>query len=85
VIGWVYAPFRLKDLITAVLQTELNVSQVQLYDLGPDGRSEPELLFDSLSSNGDAATPATATALVHDLAMVLHGRQWRLRYITDCP
>lgn len=80
VVGWVYAPFRLKDLITAVLQTELNVSQVQLYDMGPDGAAPPELLFDSLSSNGDPITPASATNLVHDLPMVLHGRQWRLRY-----
>lgn len=80
VVGWVYAPFRLKDLVTAVLQTELNVAQVQLYDLGPDGGARPELLFDSLSNHDAAVTPATATRLVHERRMTLHGREWLLRY-----
>ncbi len=77
--GWVYAPFRLKDLIDAVLQGDRQAVSIRLSDRGHDGRAIESLLFDSragMTSKDDLQLRDLAVTL----PMEINGRVWSVRY-----
>ena len=78
--GWVYSPIRVGDLLKAVFQGELQRVRVRLTDHGIDGQGKPQVLFDS-SAQLDGHHPVLDESVSEvSLTMLLHGRQWVLRY-----
>jgi len=77
--GWVYATFRMADLLNAVFQQDLQRVHVQVLDVDPAGKQPSTLLFDSRSEQIDAHDHEDAGADVN-LTLPLHGRQWQLNY-----
>ena len=77
--GWVYATFRMADLLNAVFQQDLQRVHVRVMDVEPSGKQEPALLFDSRSEQADANGHVEEDTEVN-LAVALHGRQWQLSY-----
>ena len=79
-VGWVFSPFRMNDLLDAAIQRGASPTlprvRVELFDgTAPDPAA---LLFDSQRS--DARAPATAHARTLTTAMALFGRTWLLRF-----
>ena len=77
--GWVYAAFRMADLLNAVFQQDLQRVHVRVVDVGATGKDAPTLLFDSRGAQDEANGAEDAGAEVH-LALPLNGRQWQLNY-----
>ena len=77
--GWVYATFRMADLLNAVFQQDLQRVHVRVLDIDPAGKQAPTLLFDSRSESTDDHDHDDAGAEVK-LTLPLHGRQWQLSY-----
>lgn len=74
-IGWVYSPFRMKDLITNVLGRDLGGIRLKIYD---QPNLTPEtLLFDSQS---EVYPPVSVSGLEKTIPLKLHGKTWTLRY-----
>lgn len=74
--GWVYAPFRLGDLMTSILgELDLHVG-VRLQDVAPDGRVADQPMFEyQAASLGPSARPDVRRTLE------LGGRRWQLSYV----
>jgi len=77
--GWVYATFRMADLLNAVFQQDLQRVHVQVLDADPAGKQAPTLLFDSRSESTDMHDHDAADTEVK-LTLPVHGRQWLLSY-----
>ncbi len=77
--GWVYAAFRMADLLNAVFQQDLQRVHVRVVDTGPTGKDAPTLLFDSRGEQAEANGHEEAGAEVN-LPLPLNGRQWQLSY-----
>lgn len=76
--GWTYSPYRMKDLMEAALQDELNNVRLEIFD---DQSIEPEaLLFDS-AAKLEHLTDQTRSNLPPIVIRVeMEGRYWTLRY-----
>jgi len=76
--GWVYAPFRMKDMVSTVLQDELKTVRVRVSDVRGEGVQD--LLFDS--HDGVAARPQAGgpTAPTVSLPLQVGGRTWHVQY-----
>ena len=69
--GWVYSPFRMRDLMAGTLGRMQPSLRLRIYD---GGAAEPEaLLFDS-----HATDPVRFDAPTHSLARNIDGRRWLL-------
>lgn len=77
--GWVYATFRMADLLNAVFQQDLQRVHVRVVDVGPTGQDKPALLFDSHVERPEAAEEAPGDTEV-SFILPMHGRQWQLSY-----
>ncbi len=77
--GWVYATFRMADLLNAVFQRDLQRVHVRVADVGPTGQDKPTLLFDS---HGEQAGVHQGEEIDTEVNVILpiHGRQWQLSY-----
>ena len=78
-LGWVYSPFRMKDMVAAVLQEDLSTVRVRLSDVGRDGQDEEAVLFDSKSGEAPQGSSASAKLSVV-LPLNVGGRSWRALY-----
>jgi len=77
-IGWVYAPFRARDLMRDVFGGEDHAYQIQIYDsAGPP--SDTRLLFDSAES-GESSAPVDRPkkTLSSAATLSIQGRPWTL-------
>ncbi len=77
--GWVYATFRMADLLNAVFQQDLQRVHVRVLDVDTAGKQAPTLLFDSRSESTDVHDHDDAGAEVN-LTLPVHGRRWQLSY-----
>ncbi len=76
-LGWVYAPFRMRDMVSTVLQDELKTVRVRVSDVSDPGAQA--LLFDS--HEGNAAPQARGPmGLTVSLPLQVGGRTWRVQY-----
>lgn len=75
-LGWVYSPYRMSDLIGGMLKGEQEGLRLEIFD--GDGAPQNEtLLFDS---HPDAASGAGASGLATLSRLAVGGRTWTLRY-----
>lgn len=90
-LGWVYAPFRMRDMVTTVLQGDLQMVRVRLIDQGGAGSDDPggevsagdALLFDShegLAASLAQAPSQTLRGLAVSLPLQVGGRIWRVQF-----
>lgn len=76
-VGWVYSPYRMNDLMAPILAKELNAIRVQIFD--GEEESAAHLLYDSGQGNApDAVADEYGFAVTQKLEMF--GRFWTLRY-----
>ena len=80
ILGWVYSPYRMRDLMQGILGGWGGTSDRQIYLEVYDGETiTPEtLLYDSQST--EHQLPATAAHLIGHSRIVLAGRQWTLKF-----
>lgn len=81
--GWVYAPFRMRDMVSTVLQDDLKTVRVRVSDVGNaavrGGQGDEALLFDS--HEGHAAPQVLGRMdLAVSLPLQVSGRIWRVQY-----
>ncbi len=70
-IGWVYSPFRMRDLMRGTLGSNLHALRLRIYD---DGRDDPTaLLYDSHEDD-----PVRSAALTRKVERDIDGRRWLL-------
>jgi diguanylate cyclase (GGDEF)-like protein/PAS domain S-box-containing protein len=74
-LGWTYSPYRMTDLVRAMLGSELNAIRLEIFDQG-DTRPAA-LLYDSAPALAPPVEPGTMV-LVRSLD--LEGRRWTLRF-----
>lgn len=76
-VGWVYSPYRMSDLMTPIVSKELDAIRLQIFD--SEETSDAHLLFDS-----EADSRLEATGGNYDLSVTerieLAGQYWTLRY-----
>ncbi len=92
-VGWVYSPYRVNDLLMPILDSELNAIHLEIFD--GELISEATLLFDSeagkrtdtpAGANGgtsggtNGATDGAMASLVTTQKVEFAGRTWTLRY-----
>ena len=76
-VGWVYSPYRMNDLMTPILAKELDAIRLQVFD--GEEASEAHLLYDS--EQGSAVDGAESTdGFIVTEKLELFGRYWTLRY-----
>ena len=73
--GWVYMPFRMKDLSQSVYGEALQKVAVELYDLGVDGKGPPALLHGQAVPVVEGDGPAEVV-----LRLPVSGRVWEVHY-----
>jgi len=79
-LGWVYAPFRMRDMMSSILQDEFKTVRVRLSDVGPPGRgAAAALLFDSHEGLAAPQSP-TASELTARLPLQVGGRTWQAQF-----
>lgn len=80
-VGWVYSPFRMRDMVSAVLREDLKTVRVRLSDVGGDGDAQggEALLFDSQAGEAEAAARAPSRLQV-TLPLQVGGRTWRVQF-----
>ena len=71
-VGWTYSPFRMNDLMEAMLRADLEAVRIEVFD--GEGTGAEALLFDS----HPAAPGGGALGMLTQA--VLEGRTWTLRY-----
>ncbi|MBL8486579.1 MAG: CHASE domain-containing protein, partial [Rhodocyclaceae bacterium] len=71
-VGWTYSPFRMNDLMEAMLRADLEAVRIEVFD--GEGTGAEALLFDS----HPAAPGGGALGMLTQV--VLEGRTWTLRY-----
>jgi diguanylate cyclase (GGDEF)-like protein/PAS domain S-box-containing protein len=78
-VGWVYSPYRMNDLMAPILAEELDTVRLQIFD--GDAVSDAHLLYDS--EQGIAAQAvASGDSFTFTQKLELSGRYWTLRYTT---
>jgi diguanylate cyclase (GGDEF)-like protein/PAS domain S-box-containing protein len=78
-VGWVYSPYRMNDLMAPILAEELDTVRLQIFD--GDAVSDAHLLYDS--EQGIAAKAvASGDSFTFTQKLELSGRYWTLRYTT---
>ena len=76
-VGWTYSPYRMSDLIEAMLRPELDRSGIRLEIYDESILRQEARLYDSEPAG---AQPAEAEPLVEVRPLELQGRLWTLRY-----
>lgn len=74
-VGWTYSPYRMRDLIEGMLQGDLALIRLEIFD-GAQPSAE-SLLYDSQAGKPD---PVEAPQLVLETSLDLAGHTWTLRY-----
>lgn len=75
-VGWVYSPYRMNDLMTPILAKELDAIRLQVFD--GEEASEAHLLYDS--EQGSAVDGAEGIdGFIVTEKLELFGRYWTLR------
>ncbi len=76
-IGWVYSPYRMNDLMNAALEGDLTNVRLEIFD----GKSPQidALLYDS-QSKSDSVENANFPYLTLEKTIEMEGRYWTLRY-----
>lgn len=77
-IGWVYSPYRMNDLLEPILANELSVIRLEIFDEG--ALSQDSLLFDSQRDTLVKASSASSAAVSSTRRIEVGGRVWTLRY-----
>lgn len=79
-LGWVYSPFRARDLMTGILGNRPLDITFEVFD--GDEPSEESLLFDE---DGQLSLASSSAAPAHFLerSVVFAGRLWTLRFLAD--
>ena len=77
-VGWVYSPYRMNDLMAPILAKELDAVRLQIYD--GDEESDSNLLYDS--EQGTAGGAVAKNSFTFNEKLELSGRYWTLRYTT---
>ena len=76
-VGWVYSPYRMNDLMTPILAKELDEVRLQIFD--SEEVSDAHLLYDSEQGTAvDAVAGGNGFTVTEKLE--LSGRYWTLRY-----
>jgi len=78
-VGWVYAPFRMGDLMEGILGLAANGDQNVDYEIFDGSVGEESLLFDSDDTLSGALPPASAQ-FVREATIDLQGRQWQVHF-----
>ena len=77
-VGWVYSPYRMNDLMAPILAKELDAIRLQVFD--GEEVSDANLLYDS--ELGIAVTAVAGNGFTFTQKLELSGRYWTLRYTT---
>jgi diguanylate cyclase (GGDEF)-like protein/PAS domain S-box-containing protein len=77
-LGWVYIPYRMNDLLKAILGQDLLALRLEIFD--QDDLSADGLLYDSQTSLVPAAFKTQADAMTRRQRLDLGGHFWTLRY-----
>ena len=79
IIGWIYSPYRMNDLMIPVVAKELNGVRLEIFD--GEQLNDEALLFDSEFGNQIAQIASIRSdAMVLTRKLELPGRYWTLRY-----
>ncbi|RLL51714.1 PAS domain S-box protein [Mariprofundus sp. EBB-1] len=73
-IGWIYSPYRMNDLIEGMLGRHINDFRLRIYDQSVT--NSEDLLYDSFPAQEEADTPL----IQRDLHLQAWGRTWRLNF-----
>ncbi|MBL8490760.1 MAG: CHASE domain-containing protein, partial [Rhodocyclaceae bacterium] len=76
-VGWAYSPFRMKDLMDAMLRADLATMRLEIFD--GEGTTPESLLFDSHPGRREGGESGERGLGVLGQA-VLEGRTWTLRF-----
>jgi PAS domain S-box-containing protein len=76
-IGWVYSPFRMRDLMAGILGSDQTEVVYKIFD--GDSISKETMLFDSNKSFHNENPPAADT-LMKTVLLELQGRKWTLHF-----
>lgn len=79
-LGWVYSPYRMDDLLAAVLGNQLQALRLEIFDI--DRIDQEGLLYDSLPASTSPELKPTDKALHRIMRLDLGGRYWTLRFTT---
>lgn len=77
-IGWIYSPYRMSNLLQPVLENELQAMRLEIFDEGAP--SQDTLLFDSQPSTLFPSATFNKPAISHTQKIEVGGRYWTLRY-----
>jgi diguanylate cyclase (GGDEF)-like protein/PAS domain S-box-containing protein len=77
-LGWVYIPYRMNDLLKAILGQDLLALRLEIFD--QDDLSADGLLYDSQTSEVPAAFKTQGDAMIRSQRLDLGGHFWTLRY-----
>lgn len=77
-LGWVYIPYRMNDLLKAILGQDLFALRLEIFD--QDDLSADGLLYDSQASEIPAAFKTRDDAMTRRQRLDLGGHFWTLRY-----
>lgn len=78
-VGWVYSPYRMNDLMTPILAEELHAIRLQIFD--GEEVSDAHLHYDSEQGTADKAV-ASEYSFTATEKLELSGRYWTLRFTT---
>jgi len=76
-IGWVYSPYRMDNLIEGIIGQGLAGMRVRIYD--QDDSTPDNLLYDNMSELGEAGHPGKVV-LHSSLSLTTAGRTWHLDF-----
>ncbi|MDP2415885.1 MAG: CHASE domain-containing protein [Hydrogenophaga sp.] len=77
-VGWVYSPYRMNDLMAPLLARELDAIRLQIFD--GEEVSDAHLLYDS--EQGIEVNAVAGSGFTFTQKLELSGRYWTLRYTT---
>lgn len=77
-VGWVYSPYRMDDLLNAILGKKLYALRLEIFDA--DNLSADGLLYDSHPASLSRHLKPDRNALVRVQRLELGGHFWTLRY-----
>ena len=78
-VGWVYSPYRMSDLMTPIFAKEVDAIRLQIFD--GEEMSDAHLLYDSEQGIAVNAVAGTGGFIATE-KLELFGRHWTLRYTT---
>lgn len=77
-VGWVYSPYRMTDLLNGILGKKIFAVRVEIFDA--DHSTNDGLLYDSQSSIQPLISPTESNGLTRTQRLELAGNFWTLRY-----